>query len=238
MRFAYFGFFCSVNHLSRPLRKYLFACTSSKGHGFWFVIGGSRSVLLVSCFKVPCFVIVLSSGNNRLVKFASQIFMIFLILVTCKNKATCASFLRQKIHSPSRFPSLFLSSLESFSAKLGEHVTLWFALTPPSLKWLTEQKNPKSLLSLQNAQRHTTNFAIILILDMYVRDKYRERRCWSIYIPRTVGPKGCIWINTDVQGIYQNYFMIYTFSFVIKQALFNVQPSWILQQTESRGTAW
>ena len=72
--------------------------------------------------------------------------MIFLILVTCKNKATSASFLRQKIYPPSRFPSLFLNSVESFSAKLGEHVTLWFALTPPSLKWLTEQKNPKSLL--------------------------------------------------------------------------------------------
>ena len=40
-------------------------------------------------------------GNNRLVKFALQIFMIFLILVTCKNKATSASFCRQKIHSPS-----------------------------------------------------------------------------------------------------------------------------------------
>ena len=36
------------------------------------------------------------SGNNRLVKFAAQIFLIFLILVTCKNKATSASFLRQK----------------------------------------------------------------------------------------------------------------------------------------------
>ena len=60
------------------------------------------------------------SGNNRLVRFALQIFMIFLILVTCKNKATTsASFLRQKIHSSSRFPSLFLSSLESFSAKVG-----------------------------------------------------------------------------------------------------------------------
>ena len=64
------------------------------------------------------------SGNNRRVKFASQTFLIFLILVTCKNKATSASFLRQKIHSPSRFPSLFLSSLESFSIKLGEHVSL------------------------------------------------------------------------------------------------------------------
>ena len=53
-----------------------------------------------------------------------------------------------------------------FSAKLGEHVTLWFTLTLPSLKWLTEQKNPKSLLSLQNAQRDTTNFAVILFVTL------------------------------------------------------------------------
>ena len=88
-------------------------------------------------------------GNYWLVKFALQIFMIFLILVTCKNKATSASFRRQKIHSPLWFLSLLLGSLESFSAKLDVHVTLWFALTPPSLKWLMEQKNPKSLWSLQ-----------------------------------------------------------------------------------------
>ena len=36
------------------------------------------------------------SGNNRIVKSALQIFMIFLNLVTCENKATSASFLRQK----------------------------------------------------------------------------------------------------------------------------------------------
>ena len=35
-------------------------------------------------------------GNYWLVKFALQIFMIFLILVTCKIKATSASFRRQK----------------------------------------------------------------------------------------------------------------------------------------------
>ena len=51
------------------------------------------------------------SGNNRLVKFASQIFLIFLILVTYKNKATSASF-------------AILGSPESFLAKPGEHVTL------------------------------------------------------------------------------------------------------------------
>ena len=65
------------------------------------MIGGVLSVLFVSCFKARCFVI-----YNRLDKFASQIFLIFLILVTCKNKATSAS--------------LFLSSLESFSAELGD----------------------------------------------------------------------------------------------------------------------
>ena len=99
-------------------------------------------------------------GNYGLVKFALQIFMIFLILVTCKNKATSASFRRQKIHSPSWFPLLLLSSLESLSAKRNVHVTLWFALTPPSLKWLMEQKNPKSLWSLQNTRRNTMNFAV------------------------------------------------------------------------------
>ena len=104
----------------------MLTCLSSKGHGLRFVIGGFRSV----CFGV-CFVFQGSllcdrpvSGINRLVKFTSQIFLIFLILVTYKNKATSASFLRQKIYSPSRFPSLFLKTLESFSAKLGEHVTL------------------------------------------------------------------------------------------------------------------
>ena len=54
-----FCIFCSVNHLSGPVRKQMFTCTSSKGHGLRFGIGGFRSVLFVSCFKVRCFVIVL-----------------------------------------------------------------------------------------------------------------------------------------------------------------------------------
>ena len=54
-----FCIFCSVNHLRGPFRKHMFTCTSSKGHGLRFVIGGFRSVLFVSCFKVRCFVIVL-----------------------------------------------------------------------------------------------------------------------------------------------------------------------------------
>ena len=64
------------------------------------------------------------SGNTLLFKSALQIFFICLTLVTSKNKVMSASFLQQKIRLPSRFPLLFLSSLESFSAKLCEHVTL------------------------------------------------------------------------------------------------------------------
>ena len=54
-----FCIFCSVNHLRGPLKKHMFTCTSSKGHGLRFVSGGFRSVLFVSCFKVRCFMIVL-----------------------------------------------------------------------------------------------------------------------------------------------------------------------------------
>ena len=59
------------------------------------MIGGFRSVLFVSGFKVRCFgaIIVLFWGNNRLVELALQVFLIFLIPVTYKNKATSASFL-------------------------------------------------------------------------------------------------------------------------------------------------
>ena len=156
----YFQFFCSVNHLSRPLRKHVFTCMSSKSPSLWFLIAGFQSVLFTLCFKFHCFVIVLFRAIIDYL-IASQISLIFLILVTCKNKATSASFLWQKIHSLSQFPLPFLSSLESFSAKLGEHITLWFALTPPSLKWLMEQKNPKSLSSFQYAQRGTTNSSVV-----------------------------------------------------------------------------
>ena len=104
-----------------------------------------RSTLFVSVFRGSLLVIALFRAIAD--QFSSNIFLIFLILVSWKNKAISASWPVQKYHSSSRFPSLFLSSLESFSvlflrAKLGECVALWFALTPPPLKWLTEQKNP------------------------------------------------------------------------------------------------
>ena len=68
----------------------------------------------------------------------------------------------QKVDSSSRYPSLFLSSLGLFSvlflrAKLGECVASWFALTPPPLKWRTEQKTHSKFA---NAQCDATNLAI------------------------------------------------------------------------------
>ena len=117
--FWVFLFRQSSQRISQETHIYLY-----ETKGSWFVIRDWWFSIRFVCFAFQgsshCDRLV--SGNNRLVKFALQIFKIFLILVNCKNKATSASFLRQKIHSPQRFPSLFLSSLESFSAKLGEHI--------------------------------------------------------------------------------------------------------------------
>ena len=71
-------------------------------------------------------------GNNRLVKSASQIFLIFLILVICKNNATSASFLQEKIHSP-----------ESFSAKMGRHVYIVICINPAFTTMINGTENPK-----------------------------------------------------------------------------------------------
>ena len=80
-------------------------------------------------------------GNNRLVKFASQIFLIFLILVTCKNKAMSASFLQQKIYTPPRFPSLFLNSLEFDQAGRARYNVI--CINPPFTKVIDGTKKTK-----------------------------------------------------------------------------------------------
>ena len=68
------------------------------------------SVRFVS-FCVSRFVHVIVLFRAIIDQFASKIFLIFLIAVFCKNKATFASFSRQNVHTPSRFPPLFLNSL-------------------------------------------------------------------------------------------------------------------------------
>ena len=128
------------------------------------------------------------SGNNRLVNFASHIFIVFLILVTCKNKAVSASFLRKKIYSPSRFPSLFLSRQSRvILSQAGRARYIVICINLPSLKWLTKQKNPKSLLSFKNAQRDSTNFAVIVVVSVVLQQVLAAETCylqfiWQIHI--------------------------------------------------------
>ena len=94
------------------------------------------------------------SGNNRLVKFVSQIFLIFLILVICNNKAMSASFLRQKIHSPSRFPSLYLSSL----SQVGRARYIVICINPTFTTMIDGTKKTK--IPLKFAIRAAMNFPV------------------------------------------------------------------------------
>ena len=61
----------------------------------WFVICDWWILIRFVCFVFQGLLLCDRpvSGNNRLAKFASQIFLIFLILVICKNKVLSSSFL-------------------------------------------------------------------------------------------------------------------------------------------------
>ena len=130
-----FGFFCSVNHLSRPCRKHMFTCD-------WCI-----SIHFV-CFCVSTFAACDHTVSRKIDYVSSKLFMIFVILVSCKNKATSASCPRQKFYSSLWFPSLFLSHLGSFSGQAGRVHCIMICInsTRPPLKWLTEQKNPREVL--------------------------------------------------------------------------------------------
>ena len=54
-----------ANHLSGPVRKQKFTSTGSKVHGFWFVIGGFRSVSWVSVFQGSLLVIVMTINGSE-----------------------------------------------------------------------------------------------------------------------------------------------------------------------------
>ena len=103
--------------------------------------------------------------NNRIVWFEDFSALSSNVYSACNNKAMSGSFLRQKFQSPSRFPSLFLSSLELLSvpfllAKLGERVALWFTLTTPPLKKMidgTEKPQNPSQFS-KRAARYWNEF--------------------------------------------------------------------------------
>ena len=91
--------------IGRLLRKHMFTLRVQKGHDLWF------SIRLV-CFCALRFVVIVLV-RDIIDYFASKIFLIFLDLVTCKNKEMSASFPRQKFHWPSRFPPPFFLSVMS-----------------------------------------------------------------------------------------------------------------------------
>ena len=103
--------------------------------------------------------------NNRIVWFEDFSDLSSNVYSACNNKAMSGSFPWQKFQSPSRFPSLFLSSLELLSvpfllAKLGERVALWFTLTTPPLKKMidgTEKPQNPSQFS-KRAARYWNEF--------------------------------------------------------------------------------
>ena len=89
--------------------------------------------------------------------------MIFLILISCKNKAMSASYLQQKFMSSSRFLSLFLRSFGSFSICFrgpswanALYCDLHHELHPHSNDW----RNRKTHSKFANTQRDTTNLAV------------------------------------------------------------------------------
>ena len=86
----------------RLLRKHMFTLRVQK-----VMICDFRSVW----FALRFVVIVLF--RDIIDYFASKIFLIFLDLVTCKNKEMSASFPRQKFHWPSRLPPPFFLSVMS-----------------------------------------------------------------------------------------------------------------------------
>ena len=141
------GFFCSVNHLSGPLRKHMFTCD-------WCI-----SIHFV-CFCVSRFAAcdrpVSHCFGRWLTSFYRSFLWSFLFLPLANNKTMSASCPQQKFHSWSRFPTLFLGSLGSFSflflrAKLSECVALWFALTPPPTQMIDRTEKPIRSLQTRSA---------------------------------------------------------------------------------------
>ena len=163
-----FGFFCSINHLRKPLignRCLLERVQKVMVCDLWLVDFDPFSLFL--CFKVPC--LWSSWFGQKSTHVVQRFFWSFFdtnVYPTCIVKQCLAPSFDKKFHSPSQFPLLFLSSLQSFAvlfllAKQGKRIALWLALTPSPLKRFQrknrETQNPL-ICNLQNAWRDTMNF--------------------------------------------------------------------------------
>ena len=117
-------FFAVVNHLNGPLRKQNFTLTDSKGHGFWLVIGGFRSVL---CVCVSRFV---TCGRNhdwrqpktqlrvRLLNFRVRMFVKSAVKLQYNYQVS-------NVKITDRFLDIWTSSLNSIFIWLLTEITSW-----------------------------------------------------------------------------------------------------------------
>ena len=128
----------------------MFTCTRSKGHGLWSVIGGFRSVLFVSCFKVRYFVLVLFQAIIDELSLLRRFFWSFLFLSLTRIK------------QPLPLPS----------TKNPLTIVISFAILKQSRVFLSQAGRARYLVSCINpaftkmidvckyAQRDTTNFSV------------------------------------------------------------------------------
>ena len=174
-----FGFFCSVNHLSRPPRKPMFTSVNKLKRS-WFVIGGFRSILFF-CISLASLLVITSLGNHWLVCF-EDFFWSFLFMspfASTKIPLTMAIFFT--ILEQSTFILSFL-----LWAKLGECI-LQFALHVTS---------PISLLQPPSNRRHCHSLTerclpwnerplpLVWIVQNFFAadfDSSKPRRCQNIF---------------------------------------------------------
>ena len=74
----------------------MFTCTSSKGHGLWFVIGGFQSLFFVSRFMILCFVLILFRAIIDELSLRPRFFWSFLFLSLGRRKETMPASFHKK----------------------------------------------------------------------------------------------------------------------------------------------
>ena len=120
----------------------MFTCTSSKGHGLWFVIGAFRSVLFVSCFKICCFVIVLFRAIIDELSLLSRFFCSFLFLSLARIKQPLpASFDKKSTHHCDSFS--ILEQCRVILSRTGRVRYIVICINPAFTEMIDRTEKPK-----------------------------------------------------------------------------------------------
>ena len=139
-----FGFFCSVNYLSGSLRKHMTFVYLYEFKRSWFVICDSLILFRFVCFMFQGLLLCdcLFRAIIDLLSLLRRFFWSFLFLSFANIKQCLPVSFNKKYTHHRDFLRYSWAVHESFSAKLGKHITLWFALTLPSLKCWWNRKTP------------------------------------------------------------------------------------------------